>query len=1402
MSEPDSIIVGNPEPRIGSYRLLHSLGSGGMSSVFKAVHDESGHEVALKVLPRSLAKSSSLLQRFNREAKSAEALQHPNIVSIYDRGVDNGRHYLVLEYVEGGDLHDRVKSRGPLQIPEAVAIITKVAEGLHFASTRGLIHRDIKPANLLVTPEGNVKIIDLGLALQADEDDERVTREGTTVGTVDFMSPEQARDSRATNEKSDMYSLGCTLYFLLTGKPPFPGGDVADKLSRHCLSPPPDVRDVRPNVPAELAALVKRMMAKKADQRFKDYPSLIQALTTVPTTERIGSTAEAPIFALIEGDDAAVVESVDPDPNGGLFALVDDEPGMTPDNDGLPLLNLTELAPLSGLVSKEKPSPVAEVSLAELAALDDDISVDPSSNRALSVSSRPRRGETVTAHPKPSITSLIDEDEVDEQYAAAVAAGSRKYDDGSRQWITKWSLVGLGIICLVIGVHQLIKATTSEVGEVPEVVETETEPVSPTAEETPAPKPRANPKVTPQVVASTAAASPSLNQPDAAIKSIATKKSAPPSKWEEPPDTVGNVPADLSFGGEGDGKYIPAWAEAAIPDSVPGPLVTIRRVVDPRDPTQYSSLRQGLEVAAGTIEVADNGPFFEHDIRMLGEFRLIRARPGFRPLISIEPPQKPTGREQPAVFNLEGKSLILDGLDLLVDLKRLSQGQSVLFQSKGGSLTLRNCTVTVLNARNQPFALVRTLEALRPSRIRIETTLVRGGPFTVLELGGGSSEVVVNRSLLLGMREPLVTCKGAEPNTDRKLSVVRSILAGRGAIFDFSDVPSSGGKRRAPIVQAFASAFARIDGPGTTSLVVVPSGGGGAGEFLNWQGDHNRYFGWREWMVSESRATKLANLAAVRNSWSGSDPQSQEVASAWAITTIPERLTPEDFESVARDFRPTLARVASPTHFLNEKTLGAFTPPQVPNLAQPPVILPQATPRTVQATRAPVVRDESPDAQAKRLGFPVLSQGRQTTSTTATAPIPTPKPSPAPAANPKRQASPIREVFFDLSDSRWQGDLGRFLKDEVKAGDQRVRVRVRGIGQRECSPIEMPRGISLEVLPEHPPARGGAPLAWTASSGASGDALIQVRDADLVLSDVRLTRDGSGELKALVRVENGHIVLNRCWLVAPGEADTNGGNLISYLATSTRPLDSQLSPFETNPDRHFCRLVDTLLITGGDALTADVGRSTLALTNCAIAAGSNALRLRASRVARDRFDVNVLLDHCTVVGERNFVSLAPWPGEDPGPNRPILLQSRNCAFESGFEKGAREAVLLHVEHDSLDKGLLFWQSTNDAFDVFVFANRSGVALATNRFADVQSQWVDLWGATHMHSVTGATRNGTTTNFSTRLYNRIHATNVAPGDLALDSSFHPGRSRLDVGSDLSRLQILVNPPQRRRVTKNR
>jgi serine/threonine-protein kinase len=445
-----------PVTRLGSYRLVEPLGSGGMSSVFRAVHDSSGYEVALKVLPRYLAKNPTLLQRFLREAQSAEALEHPNIVSIYDRGAENGRHYLVLEFVDGSDLHDLVRRHGPMSVVDALRVVREAAQGLRYAASKGVIHRDIKPANILMSREGAVKLIDLGLALQSESEDERVTRHGTTVGTVDYMSPEQARDSRAANEQSDMYSLGCTSYYLLTGFPPFAGGHIADKLRRHATQSPPDVRQLRPDVPRSVAKFIQRLMAKRQADRYNTYEELIADLDFLDLNDGDSGSSSFE-FALIADDD----DSADFDLGEGVRAI---EAPSTRD-----------FSPVSEPVPRPQPLPLEEetprpggepeVKLGELAALLKDDDDDSTPRRATTPSATPdeplRRGRSAQrpAAPEEPFDPFGDLGEEEEMIAPMPLRGRRSYGEEAsvKAWAIGGALVGLVIALLGFAIISLIR---------------------------------------------------------------------------------------------------------------------------------------------------------------------------------------------------------------------------------------------------------------------------------------------------------------------------------------------------------------------------------------------------------------------------------------------------------------------------------------------------------------------------------------------------------------------------------------------------------------------------------------------------------------------------------------------------------------------------------------------------------------------------------------------------------------------------------------------------------------------------------------------------------------------------------------------------------------------------------
>jgi len=269
---------------LGQYNLLERLGEGGMGTVFKARHQRLERIVALKVIRKERLTNLDTIQRFQREARAAARVSHPNIVTIHDADEVNGTHFIVMEYVEGTDLAKLGKKHGPLPAAQACDYIRQAGLGLQGVSEQGLVHRDIKPANLILTTKSVVKILDMGMARVVRQTEEAadaadpLTQEGTVMGTPDFMAPEQATDPHRADIRADLYSLGSTLYFLLTGKVPFPGGSLSEKLLKLQLEQPRPVEELRPDLPPGLADLVRKLMAKRPAERYQTPLELVAAL--------------------------------------------------------------------------------------------------------------------------------------------------------------------------------------------------------------------------------------------------------------------------------------------------------------------------------------------------------------------------------------------------------------------------------------------------------------------------------------------------------------------------------------------------------------------------------------------------------------------------------------------------------------------------------------------------------------------------------------------------------------------------------------------------------------------------------------------------------------------------------------------------------------------------------------------------------------------------------------------------------------------------------------------------------------------------------------------------------------------------------------------------------------------
>ena len=276
---------------LGPVRLEHFVGGGGMGAVFRGLDTELNRTVAVKVLSTRQVGDGESLRRFKVEAQSAARLDHENIARVYYVGQDLGVRYIVFEYIDGINIRDLVNERGPLPVEDAVGFTFQIAEALAHACRRNVVHRDIKPSNVLVDEHGRAKLVDMGLARvhRQDRGDQDLTASGVTLGTFDYISPEQARDPRSADVRSDLYSLGCTLFFMLTGQPPFPGGTVLQKLLQHQADQAPDLQQFRADVPETVVHVVDNLLAKSPADRYQDPDALLADL--LPLARQYGVPA-------------------------------------------------------------------------------------------------------------------------------------------------------------------------------------------------------------------------------------------------------------------------------------------------------------------------------------------------------------------------------------------------------------------------------------------------------------------------------------------------------------------------------------------------------------------------------------------------------------------------------------------------------------------------------------------------------------------------------------------------------------------------------------------------------------------------------------------------------------------------------------------------------------------------------------------------------------------------------------------------------------------------------------------------------------------------------------------------------------------------------------------------------
>ena len=309
---------------LGDYKLLGHLGTGGMSTVYLAEHVTDGRKRAIKVLPRKRVGKRSYLERFRLEAEATAKLNHPNIVRAFGIGQDSDTYFIVMELIEGESISKLVREHGPIEVIDIVRYTAQVARALKYAHDQGIIHRDIKPGNILVNDNDEAKLLDLGLAMSREQEasitqlyDEKV------IGTADYLSPEQAINSHEVDLRTDIYSLGCTLYFMLTGHPPFPVGSLAQRIAMHQSRRPADVMKRRPDCPEEIKAICDKMMKKKPSSRFEDCQEVFEVLSRWLASQ--GATVTGSMYATIAVPGGAAKTESEAGESDAQTGVLDDE---------------------------------------------------------------------------------------------------------------------------------------------------------------------------------------------------------------------------------------------------------------------------------------------------------------------------------------------------------------------------------------------------------------------------------------------------------------------------------------------------------------------------------------------------------------------------------------------------------------------------------------------------------------------------------------------------------------------------------------------------------------------------------------------------------------------------------------------------------------------------------------------------------------------------------------------------------------------------------------------------------------------------------------------------------------------------------------------------------------------
>ncbi len=797
--------------RIGRYEILKHIATGGMGIIYEALDVDLDRHVALKILAPDLAAQQMTLIRFQREARAAAQLRHENIVAIFDVGESNGTYYIALEYVEGADLQDYINRKCRLDPEEARQIMIQATRALVHAHENGIVHRDIKPSNFLLTHKDNrliVKLTDFGLAIRNESDAEfRITKDKTTVGTVDYMSPEQARDSRSADIRSDIYSLGCTFYHMLAGLAPFARGTLPERIIQHMKSAPPDVRKLNKSVPEPLVAIIERMLAKKPDDRYQTPADLLNDLEN---PDKVGAPAK----------------------RGPAPGKLERGPARK-----LPV------EPTQILEKKELDSAIASRPVPRGKGEERDAKQSKNSRVKKPAADRfPDRDEDIDDRAPDEPPPYEDRDVPDPsgEETAPEDEPRKKSGQSSPGWMVV-TAGAAGVLGLVLIITLIFGGRTPPPKKDPDT------PLPPPAPITGVPQIKIDPA--PVVSIDTSAAKMTVAAPVLPI-------------MDTPSDQADQAALRREFHGPF-GKFPEAPADATVlrlsrlGGAGPNQFRTLAEAVAQTKPNAFT-----------VIEIHDNGPIYVPALAPLSQRDiLVRGAEGYRPLIVWETKKSVEAKLVTTFCALAKGTLILENLDLVMQWS--DKTPAAIFDVPDADFHARDCTFSIggKSPQGQGVALVRrhgTGAENRLVRTSLRRCYVRGADAVLLRIKEVSGALLVEESLIAGYQQPLIDLRGRDADT-LEFYCVRSTLV-TGQVLLRSQPPGGQGVRPTIACRVLDSILSRDDTTAPQGDLVQIADGVEISK-LSWRAANTVYAGWKNLLASQTKTIAGGDLDKWHDHW-------------------------------------------------------------------------------------------------------------------------------------------------------------------------------------------------------------------------------------------------------------------------------------------------------------------------------------------------------------------------------------------------------------------------------------------------------------------------------------------------------------------------------------------------------